>query len=205
MVPAPTKCFQNEGGWGAGSLAGVRIGVLASGEGTVLQAILDAGIDVAVVILDRPCEAEFRAKSMGVAAELVERESFGPDFDRDAYTNRVVESLERHQVDVVAMAGYGTILGQAIHDAYPGRILNTHPALLPAFKGWHAVRDALAAGVDTTGCTVHIATLGVDEGPILAQAAVAILPDDTEATLHDRIKAVEHVLYPATIKEFLSR
>jgi phosphoribosylglycinamide formyltransferase-1 len=82
------------------------------------------------------------------------------------------------------------------------RILNTHPALLPAFKGWHAVRDALAAGVKITGCTVHVATLETDEGPILAQEAVEVLADDTEGTLHERIKTVERRLYPRTIREF---
>ena len=95
------------------------------------------------------------------------------------------------------------MLGRAIHDAYPGRILNTHPALLPAFPGWHAVADALAAGVDETGTTVHIATLEMDAGPVLAQAPVAVRPDDTEATLHERIKSVERTLYPDTIRAFI--
>jgi len=138
-----------------------------------------------------------------VTAELVERESYGPDFDRVAYTHRVVDVLKRHEVGVVAMAGFGTILSQAIHDAYPGRILNTHPALLPAFKGWHAVDDALAAGVKVTGCTVHVATLEVDTGPIVAQEAVPVLADDTKETLHERIKAVERRLYPDTIRSFM--
>jgi phosphoribosylglycinamide formyltransferase-1 len=163
----------------------VELGVLASGSGTNLEAILDAGLLV------------------GVAAELVERESYGPDFDRVAYTHRVVDVLKRHEVGVVAMAGFGTILSQAIHDAYPGRILNTHPALLPAFKGWHAVEDALAAGVKVTGCTVHVATLEVDTGPIVAQEAVPVLADDTKETLHERIKAVERRLYPDTIRSFM--
>ena len=101
------------------------------------------------------------------------------------------------------MAGFGTILGPDIFSVYPGRILNTHPALLPAFKGWHAVRDALAAGVKVTGCTVHVATEIVDEGPILAQEAVMVETDDTEATLHERIKEVERRLYPETIRRFL--
>ncbi|HUO49260.1 MAG TPA: formyltransferase family protein, partial [Acidimicrobiales bacterium] len=90
-----------------------------------------------------------------------------------------------------------------VHDAYPGRILNTHPALLPAFPGWHAVRDALAAGVGVTGCTVHVATLEVDAGRVLAQEEVPVLPGDTEAALHERIKQVERRLYPATVKAVL--
>jgi len=180
----------------------VRIGVLASGSGTNLQAILDDGIPIAVVVADRPCRALEIAETSSIPAELVQRESFGKDFDRDAYTHRVVDALKRHEVDVVVMAGFGTVLGQAVHDAYPMRILNTHPALLPAFKGWHAVEEALAAGVKVTGCTVHIATLETDEGPILAQEAVPVLPDDTAEALHERIKAVERRLYPKTIREF---
>ena len=101
------------------------------------------------------------------------------------------------------MAGFGTILSQAIHDAYPDRILNTHPALLPAFKGWHAVEDALAYGVKVTGWTVHMATLEVDAGPILAQEAGAVLPGDTKESLHERIKEVERRRYPEVIREFM--
>ncbi len=97
------------------------------------------------------------------------------------------------------MAGFGTILEKPIHDAYAGRMINTHPALLPSFKGWHSVRDALAFGVKVTGCTVHVVTLEVDDGPILAQEAVPVLQTDTEDSLHERIKAVERQLYPEVI------
>jgi phosphoribosylglycinamide formyltransferase-1 len=135
----------------------------------------------------------------------VERESYGAAFDRIAYTHRIIDSLKRHQIDVVAMAGFGTILSADIFSVYPGHILNTHPALLPAFKGWHAVRDALAAGVKVTGCTVHLATEAVDDGPILAQAAVVVEAGDTETTLHERIKSVERRLYPETIRLFLEQ
>ncbi len=181
----------------------MRIGVLASGSGTNLEAILAAQLPVVVVVVDRPCRATEVAAAHGVPAITVRRDSFGPDFDRDAYTERVVEALEAHDVDLVVMAGYGTILAKQIHDAYPGRILNTHPALLPAFPGWHAVEDALAAGVKITGCTVHVATLEVDSGPILAQEAVPVLPGDTVESLHERIKAVERRLYPETIRRFI--
>lgn len=181
------------------------MGVLASGAGTVLQAILDAGVAVSAVILDRRCRAEELARAAGIDTEVVERESFGGDFDRVAYTARVIDALKRHQVDVVAMAGYGTVLSKSMFDVFPGRILNTHPALLPAFKGWHAVRDALAAGVKVTGTTVHIATEDVDAGPILAQEAVRVEPGDTEDTLHERIKSVERRLYPETIRLFLEQ
>ena len=177
--------------------------MLASGSGTILSAIVDAGLPVEVVLLDRKCPAADVADAAGVAVEVVERESYGPEFDRRAYTHRLVDALKRHQVDVVAMAGFGTVLASEIFAVYPGRILNTHPALLPAFKGWHAVRDALAAGVKVTGCTVHIATEDVDAGPILAQEAVVVDPVDTESSLHERIKAVERRLYPATIRRFM--
>jgi phosphoribosylglycinamide formyltransferase 1 len=177
----------------------MRIGILASGTGTILQALLDADLPIVVVIVDRPCAATERAVKAGVAVEIIERDSFGADFDRLAYTHRVVDSLEQNDVDLVAMAGFGTILDKPIHDRYPERIVNTHPALLPSFKGWHAVDDALAAGVKLTGCTVHYATLEVDDGPILAQEAVPVLNDDTSDTLHERIKDVERRLYPAVL------
>lgn len=101
------------------------------------------------------------------------------------------------------MAGFGTVLDEPIHDAYARRILNTHPALLPAFPGWHAVEQALEVGVKVTGCTVHLATLEVDAGPILAQQAVPVLPGDTVDRLHERIKETERMLYPRTIREFI--
>jgi len=185
------------------TLGSPRLGILASGTGTILEAILDAGIAVEVVLVDRPCKAAVLAEERGVPAEVVERESFGPSFDRDAYTARVVDALRRHRVDVVAMAGFGTVLGSAVFDAYGGRVLNTHPALLPAFKGWHAVRDALDAGVKVTGTTVHVATADVDSGPILAQEAVRVEPGDTVESLHERIKSVERRLYPETIRTFV--
>ncbi|GMU79583.1 MAG: phosphoribosylglycinamide formyltransferase [Acidimicrobiia bacterium] len=179
------------------------LGVLASGSGTILQALLDAALPIDVVVADRPCTALERAARAGVPAELVERTSFGADFDRDAYTERVVDVLRRYGIELVAMAGFGTILGQAVHDAYPGAIVNTHPSLLPAFKGWHAVEDALAAGVPVTGCTVHLATLEVDEGPILAQETVPVLEGDTVETLHERIKDVERRLYPEVLADLM--
>lgn len=178
----------------------MRVGVLASGSGTILDAILESGLPVEVVVVDRPCGALEVARRFGVAVELVERESFGADFDRLAYTHRVVDALERHGVELVAMSGFGTILDKPVHDRYPNRVVNTHPALLPAFKGWHAVTDALAAGVKVTGCTVHLATLEVDDGPILAQEAVPVLAGDTADTLHERIKEVERRLYPEVLR-----
>jgi phosphoribosylglycinamide formyltransferase 1 len=182
------------------------IGVLASGGGSILEAIIAADLPVRVVLADRSCRALEVAHRASVATVLVDRADFGgfgPTFDRHSYTRAVTEQLCRARIDVVVMAGFGTVLGRPIHDAYPGRILNTHPALLPAFPGWHAVADALAAGVGETGTTVHVATLEMDAGPVLAQASVPVLPGDSEATLHERIKSVERTLYPDTIRWFL--
>jgi phosphoribosylglycinamide formyltransferase 1 len=164
--------------------------------------MLAADLPVTVVLSDRPCAGLDLAHDAGVATELVDRAAyggFGPGFDRDGFSTTVAATLVAHQADLVAMAGFGTVLAQAVHRAFPARILNTHPALLPAFPGWHAVRDALAAGVTETGCTVHLATLEMDAGPILAQEIVPIRPGDTEETLHERIKVVERRLYPATV------
>lgn len=181
----------------------MRIAVLASGTGSILEALVADHLPIGVVLVDRACGAEGIALGAGIPVERVLRTSFGDDFDRDRFTDDVVAALVPYGVGLVAMAGYGTVLGGSIHDAYPGRILNTHPALLPAFKGWHAVEQALASGVAETGCTVHVATLEVDEGPILAQERVPIIPGDTPASLHERIKAVERRLYPATIRSVI--
>jgi phosphoribosylglycinamide formyltransferase-1 len=182
----------------------MRVGVLASGTGTILQAMLERGLPIVAVIVDRPCGALEIAARQGIAGELVERTDFGPSFDRVAYTHEVVDALVRHDVDLVAIAGFGTILSKPFVDAYSGRAVNTHPALLPSFKGWHAVRDALDFGVKVTGCTVHLVTEEVDAGPILAQEAVPVLDDDTEQTLHERIKEVERRLYPEVIERLTS-
>src|SRR6516165_4273466 len=145
--------------------------------------MFEAGLPVTTVLADRPCPALALAEEYGAASELVDRNAFGgfgPEFDREGFTTTVTATLVAHQVDLVAMAGFGTIMTQAVHSAFPNRILNTHPALLPSFPGWHGVRDALAAGVRETGCTVHLATLEMDAGPILAQQTVPVLPGDTE-------------------------
>jgi len=183
----------------------MRVTVLASGSGTILDAMCAAGVPVVAVVVDRPCGATEVAERHGVPCRLVERHSFGDDFDRVAYSRRLAEVLADERTDLVVMAGFGTILADPVFDAYAGRVLNTHPALLPAFKGWHAVRDALAAGVKVTGCTVHVATTEVDDGPILAQEAVAVRSGDTESTLHERIKEVERRLYVDTVLDVVAR
>ena len=179
--------------------------MLVSGTGTILHAIIDAGIPVALVAADRPCAGLEIADRAGIATALVERDRFDAGFDRTAYSAHLAGVLAGHGIDLVAMAGFGTILAEPVHDAFGGRIINTHPALLPAFKGWHAVRDALAYGVKITGCTVHVAGLSVDTGPILAQEAVPVLDGDTEATLQERIKEVERRLYPAVLRRILAQ
>jgi phosphoribosylglycinamide formyltransferase-1 len=179
------------------------LAVLASGSGTILEAMVTAGVPVAIVASDRPCRALDVGRDAGAEVELVERTDFGKSFDRTAYTERLVKALTAHAVDTVAMAGFMTVLAAPMFDGYEGRVLNTHPSLLPAFPGAHAVRDALAYGVKVTGCTVHIATVRMDDGPILAQEAVPVLDGDDEARLHERIKAVERQLYPRVVKEFV--
>lgn len=183
----------------------MRLAVLASGAGTLLDAIASAGLPVALVVVDRHCAVEDVATRHGLRCVVVERTDFGDTFDRGAYTDRVVELLRAESIDLVAMAGWGTILSAAAFEAFPDRILNTHPSLLPAFPGWNAVRAALDHGVKVTGCTVHLATEKVDAGPILAQEAVAVLPDDDEESLHERIKSVERRLYVDTVRSILDR
>src|SRR5688500_10258496 len=177
---------------------GVKLGVLAAGGGTNLQAIIDAGLPVAVVVTDRPGVAALdRAASAGIPTAVVDRAEHLPD--RLSFTNAIVEALTAHDVDLVAMAGFMTVLAEPIFEAFPDKVVNTHPSLLPSFRGAHAVADALAAGAKVTGCTIHLATIEVDDGPILAQEAVPIHADDDEDTVHERIKAVEHRLYPEVL------
>lgn len=178
-----------------------RLAVLVSGSGTILEAIIERGLAVSLVLADRPCRGLDVARDAGITPVLVDRADFGgftKQFDRARYSLAVAEALSG--VDLVAMAGFGTIMSREFHDALPGRVLNTHPSLLPHYKGWHAVRDALADHATTTGCTVHIATLELDDGPILAQASVEVSNEDTEDTLHEKIKRVERELYPRVIE-----
>ena len=187
----------------AGTVAGMRLAVLVSGTGTILDAMADAGLPVSFVVADRPCLAIEVAEGHGIPASVVERDSIGDDFDRDAYTEKLPAELAAADIALSAMAGFGTILEQPIYERFAGRILNTHPSLLPAFPGWRAVDEALAHGVQVTGCTVHYAELEVDSGPILAQETVSVLEDDDVASLHERIKAVERRLYIDTIRRLL--
>lgn len=180
----------------------MRLAVLASGGGTVLQAILGAGIPVDVVLTDREAPAEQRARDSGIPVIRVNRAQYMPD--REAFTAAVSDALARSEIELVAMAGFMTILSPSIFEDFPGRIINTHPSLLPSFKGAHAVAEALSFGVKVTGCTVHVATAAVDDGPILAQQAVEIRPGDTEEALHERIKSVEWQLYPSVLARIVN-
>jgi phosphoribosylglycinamide formyltransferase-1 len=180
---------------------------LVSGSGTILEAMLEAGLDVALVASDRPCRGLEVARDAGVEALLVDRRDYGgftSSFDRDAYSVALAEALSAKHIDLIAMAGFGTIVTGAFHRVFPGRVLNTHPSLLPEFKGWHAVKATLEAGVTESGCTVHVATEALDDGPILAQRRVPVYPDDTEASLHERIKSVERTLYPEVIARVMA-
>jgi phosphoribosylglycinamide formyltransferase-1 len=178
-----------------------------SGSGTILEAMLQAGVEVALVVADRPCRGLDVARDAGVTARLIDREAFGgfsPSFDRGAYSVALARALEEDQIDLVAMAGFGTIVTGVFHRAFPGRVLNTHPSLLPAFKGWHAVAATMAAGATESGCTVHVATEALDDGPILAQRRVPVFRDDDESSLHERIKKVERTLYPGVIARVMA-
>jgi len=195
----------------------VRLAVLVSGTGSILEAMLGVGLPVDLVGADRPCRGLGIAADAGIETALVARSDWaaaGGDpgrrrFDREGYSCELAAVLAERGVDVVAMAGFGTVLDGSLFawddGRYRGRVLNTHPSLLPAFPGWHAVRDALDAGAAESGCTVHVAIPEVDAGPVLAQQAVPVLAGDDEASLHERIKAVERELYPATIAAFLER
>lgn len=181
------------------------VAVLVSGSGSNLQAILDAaagdpdfGAEVTVVISDRPSVLALeRAAAAGVECEVVE---WGGD--RDAFTAEVCDVAERHGARLLVLAGFMRILAPEAMARFPGAILNVHPALLPAFPGVHAVRQALDYGVKVSGATVHFVDEQVDHGPIVAQEAVPVLPGDDEDLLHARIQLVEHLLLPAAIKAF---
>lgn len=188
-------------------MSDVRLCVLVSGSGTILDAMVQADVSVDVVASDRPCRGLDVARGAGLDAVLVDRRDFGgftAAFDRDAYSVALADALVARGIDLVAMAGFGTVLTGSFHRAFPGRVLNTHPSLLPAFKGWHAVAATLAAGVHETGCTVHVATEALDDGPILAQRRVPVLAEDDEASLHERIKTVERGLYPAVVASVMA-
>lgn len=184
----------------------LKIGVLASGSGSNLQSIIDnieAGklqAEVACVISNNAAAfALERARKHGIPALHIDHRIFT---GREAYDAALVETLAEHGVELVVLAGFMRIITPVLLHAYPGAIMNIHPALLPAFPGLHAQRQALDYGVKVAGCTVHFVDAGTDTGPIIVQAAVPVLEGDTEETLSARIVAEEHRIYPEAIGLF---
>ena len=179
-------------------MGAMRILALVSGSGTNLQAVLDAvasgasPVEVVAVGSDVPeAQGLARAEAQGIETFTV---APGDHASRAEWDAALADAIAAHEADWVVCSGFMRILGAPVLERFAGRIVNTHPALLPSFPGAHGVRDALAHGVKITGCTVHLVDAGVDTGPILAQAAVPVLDTDTEETLHERIKVQERAL-----------
>ncbi|HIK29099.1 MAG: phosphoribosylglycinamide formyltransferase [Oscillatoriaceae bacterium SKW80] len=181
----------------------LKLGILASGNGTNFEAVQEAiaanklNAKIQVLIYNNPgAKVAARAEKWGIPAILHNHRDYKRREDLDT---EIVKTLRQYDVEWVVMAGWMRILTQVVFDAFPEKIINIHPSLLPSFPGAHGVEDALKAGVKITGCTVHIARLEVDSGPILMQAAVPVLPDDTPETLHERIQVQEHQILPQAI------
>lgn len=178
---------------------GARIVVLVSGSGSNMEALVDACErgdvpgTVVGVIADRLCPALKIAEERGIEQFALDPATFG---SRDEWSAALRDRVAELRPDLVVSAGFMRILAPVFVEAFRGRLINLHPSLLPAFPGAHATRDALEHGVKVTGTTVHLVDTGVDSGPIVAQEAVPVLPSDTEASLHERIKSVEHSLLP---------
>jgi phosphoribosylglycinamide formyltransferase-1 len=186
-----------------------RLAVLISGRGSNLQSIIDAvgggslpAATIALVVSSRSdAQGLQRARDAGVEAVVLRAGGFE---SRDAYDRAIVEILRARDVDLVCLAGFMRLVGAPLLEAFPNRVLNIHPSLLPAFPGLDAQRQALAHGVRISGATVHLVTPELDAGPIILQSAVPVLPDDTVATLADRILIEEHRLYPEAIRTVLA-
>lgn len=179
------------------------IGVLVSGEGTNLQALVEAGLPVVAVASNKPdARALARARAAGVATASFALEDYRDRAARDA---AMADWLAGRGVELVVLAGFMQLLTPTFLERFPERIVNVHPSLLPAFPGAHAVEEQLAAGVAESGATVHLVDEGVDSGPILRQERVPVVADDTPATLHERIKQVEHRLLPQVVGELCAR
>lgn len=181
--------------------------IMVSGSGTNCQAVLDAvasgalSADILAVGADKPCTGIERARAAGVETFLVEPKDFE---SRSDWNRALEEKIASYAPDYVLFAGFMRIVDAQLVSRFENRIINTHPALLPSFPGAHGVRDAMAHGVKITGVTVHFVDSGVDTGPILAQAAVPVLPEDTEESLHERIKEQERPLLVATLASLAS-
>lgn len=186
---------------------GMVIGILGSGSGSNMQAILDA-IDagtldarIGIVLSDNPDAFILeRARSRGIPTALIDCCGFRTKFPEEAQ-RETAAALQAAGVDLVCLAGFLRLVRTPLLDAFPGRILNIHPALLPAFPGLESWKQAIEAGASITGCTVHFVDEGMDTGPVILQESVPILPGDTAESLHARIQVVEHQLYPAAIRK----
>jgi len=182
-----------------------RVGVLGSGKGSNFAAIADAcrsgkiPAEAAIVLSDvAGAPILERARERGVPARFIAPGRFRTKLDEGA-EGAYIEALQGAQVDLIALAGFMRVLKGDFLRAFEGRIVNIHPSLLPSFPGLEAWKQALEHGVKVTGCTVHFVEAGVDSGPIIAQKTVPVLDTDSPETLHERIHAAEHELYPATI------
>ncbi len=188
----------------------MNVGVLVSGRGTNLQALIDRGragelgpARLTVLGSNTPdCPAIARARAAGLRSFVVDHRDYSA---RAGFDRALLSALKSHQVDLVVLAGFMRVLGVEFLAAFPQRIINIHPALLPAFPGVHARRQALEAGVKVTGCTVHFVDGGVDTGPIIAQAAVPVHEDDDEEALRARILIEEHRILPAVVRAIAER
>ena len=186
----------------------MRLGILGSGSGSNMQAILDAidagtlDAQIVLVLSDRPDALILeRARRRGIPADVMDCRGYRTRFPEEAQ-RETAGRLRQAGVELVCLAGFMRLVKRPLLEAFPGRILNIHPSLLPAFPGVEAWRQALQAGVRESGCTVHLVDEGMDTGPVLLQEAVPVLPDDTAETLHARIQEVEHRLYPEAIRRF---
>src|SRR3972149_35654 len=185
----------------------IRVGVLASGRGTDFQSLVDArdrgdlDVDLAVLVCNVPGAPVLeRAKKAGVPAVVVDHRAYGKD--RVAFETELVKVLKESRVDLVVFAGFMRLVTEQFIGAFPGRIMNIHPSLLPAFPGAHGQRDALAHGARVSGCTIHFVDASLDDGPIILQKAVPVRDDDTEETLAARILEQEHVFLPLAVRLF---
>jgi phosphoribosylglycinamide formyltransferase 1 len=179
------------------------LGVMASGSGSNFEAVarsIESGnlnAKIAVLIHNKPgIKAIERARQRGIPTILLDHREY---LTREELDRAIVSTLQTHQVECVVMAGWMRVITQVLIDAFPDRVINIHPSLLPSFPGIHAIEQALVAKVKITGCTVHLVSLEVDAGPILVQAAVPVLPDDTAASLHARVQVQEHTILPQAI------
>ncbi|MDJ0661191.1 MAG: phosphoribosylglycinamide formyltransferase [Crocosphaera sp.] len=181
----------------------LKLGVLASGSGTNFEAIAKAinqqklNATIPLLIYNNPkATVKEKAAALNIESKLLNHREFK---DREDLDHAIVNLFKSYQVDWVIMAGWMRIVTPILLEAFPNHVINIHPSLLPSFKGIKAIEQALKAGVKITGCTVHLASLEVDSGPILLQAAVPILPNDTPETLHERIQIQEHKIFPLAI------